>query len=138
MNRAPRRERPAGGQEGAKAAATDYAFGWYDCEPERIGSALHDKLVKRAWLKDSDSGAFGLSEISKETLVNLLSRVAEGALMPGDIAAAVREAAASQRASHSVADDSNASVVRARDLGPNVIGRRLRADEGASIRAVML
>ncbi len=78
------------------------------------------------------------NSLSKETLVNLLSRVAEGALMPGDIAAAVREAAATQRASHSVADDSNASVVRARDLGPNVIGRRLRADEGASIRAVML
>jgi hypothetical protein len=50
---------------GPYKAAEDYAMGWYTKDPERIGNALHDDLVKRT----VDAGA--LPAITKETLVQL-------------------------------------------------------------------
>ncbi|CAD7973093.1 unnamed protein product [Amoebophrya sp. A120] len=50
-----------------RQAAEDYAFGWYLKQPERIGNALHDKLVKRTLEQPNDQ----LKEITKQDLVRL-------------------------------------------------------------------
>jgi hypothetical protein len=50
---------------GPYKAAEDYAMGWYTKDPERIGNALHDELVKRT------VEAEALPAITKATLVQL-------------------------------------------------------------------
>jgi hypothetical protein len=52
-------------EAGPFKAAEDYAMGWYLKQPDRIGNALHDELVKRT--VDGEA----LPAITKATLVQL-------------------------------------------------------------------
>lgn len=55
-------------QAAVRAAATDYAQGWYTGDRERMARALHDDLAKRAMLRDK-SGKRQLDQMDKATLL---------------------------------------------------------------------
>ncbi len=59
----------ASDQEAIKQTALNYANGWYNGSRSQMASALHDKLAKRAYLKNKE-GQRGLHEMNKEALVN--------------------------------------------------------------------
>jgi hypothetical protein len=56
-------------QAAIQVAATDYAEGWYSGDRERMARALHDKLAKRAYLRDKGSRERRLSELDKAALL---------------------------------------------------------------------
>ncbi len=55
-------------QAAIRAAALDYAEGWYAGDRERMARSLHDTLAKRAWLPDREGGR-RLDEVGKEALL---------------------------------------------------------------------
>ena len=59
---------PADAQAAIRAAALDYAQGWYAGDRERMARSLHDTLAKRAWLPDRE-GARRYDAIDKAGLV---------------------------------------------------------------------
>lgn len=46
------------GEDGIRAAALDYAEGWYEGKPERMERALHPDLAKRIVRVDEEGRAF--------------------------------------------------------------------------------
>jgi len=55
-------------QAAIRFAAQDYAQGWYQGDRERMARALHEKLVKRAYLRDAKRQR-QLSELDKVGLL---------------------------------------------------------------------
>lgn len=55
-------------QAAVRAAANDYAQGWYSGDRERMARSLHDDLAKRAYLRDK-SGKRQLDQMDKATLL---------------------------------------------------------------------
>jgi len=47
---------PADDQAAIRAAALDYAEGWYTGDRDRMARSLHETLAKRAWLPDGEGG----------------------------------------------------------------------------------
>ncbi|MDX1571990.1 MAG: nuclear transport factor 2 family protein [Xanthomonadales bacterium] len=52
-----------------KAVALDYAMGWYLADADRMASALHPELAKRALLPNREDGTLVLSHMGKDRLV---------------------------------------------------------------------
>src|SRR5574340_1038521 len=50
-------------------AAMDYELGWYEGDAERICRALHPDLVKRAFLRDRQTGEKRLHQLSRAQMV---------------------------------------------------------------------
>ncbi|MBL8299749.1 MAG: nuclear transport factor 2 family protein [Rhodanobacteraceae bacterium] len=55
-------------QAAVRAAAGDYAQGWYSGDRERMARSLHENLAKRAYLRDK-SGKRQLDQMDKATLL---------------------------------------------------------------------
>lgn len=55
-------------QNAIRAAALDYAEGWYSGDRERMGRSLHEQLAKRAYLPDPQ-GARSLHVMDKTRLL---------------------------------------------------------------------
>lgn len=55
-------------QAAVHAAAADYAQGWYSGDRERMARALHDDLVKRAYLREK-TGARTFKQMDKAALL---------------------------------------------------------------------
>lgn len=53
-----------------RAAALDYAEGWYEGNPDRMGRALHPELVKRIVVSDTATGRSVLQNMGATALVN--------------------------------------------------------------------
>jgi Putative lumazine-binding len=53
-----------------RAAALDYAEGWYEGNPDRMGRALHPELVKRIVVSDTATGRSVLQNMGASALVN--------------------------------------------------------------------
>jgi hypothetical protein len=62
---------PAADQQAIRAAALDYAEGWYHGDHERLARSLHPKLSKRAYLPQREGG-FALDELDKRALIDRL------------------------------------------------------------------
>ncbi len=58
-----------GDQRAIRAAALDYAEGWYNGDRARMERSLHDALAKRAYLPDA-AGQRQLSQMDKATLLS--------------------------------------------------------------------
>ena len=52
-----------------KAAALDYALGWYTADPERMERCLHPRLAKRISYQDPITGRWKIDEMSALQLV---------------------------------------------------------------------
>lgn len=55
---------------GIRAAALDYAEGWYQGNPERMARAVHAELVKRIVVADTATGRSVLQNMGASALVN--------------------------------------------------------------------
>lgn len=55
-------------QAAVRAAANDYAMGWYTGDRDRMARSLHDSLAKRAYLRDK-SGKRQLDQMDKAALL---------------------------------------------------------------------
>jgi len=55
---------------GIRAAALDYAEGWYEGNPDRMARALHPELVKRIVVSDTTTGKSVLQNMGASALVN--------------------------------------------------------------------
>jgi hypothetical protein len=53
-----------------RAAALDYAEGWYEGNADRMGRALHPELVKRIVVRDSTTGKSMVQGMGASVLVN--------------------------------------------------------------------
>src|SRR5918995_2483936 len=53
-----------------RATALDYAEGWYEGNPERMGRALHPELVKRIVVSDTATKRSVLQNMGASALVN--------------------------------------------------------------------
>lgn len=56
-------------QAAIRIAATDYAEGWYSGDRERMQRALHERLAKRAYLREKGSRERRLNELDKAGLL---------------------------------------------------------------------
>jgi hypothetical protein len=55
---------------GIRAAALDYAEGWYEGNPDRMARAVHPELVKRIVVRDTVSGRDMIQGMGATVLVN--------------------------------------------------------------------
>ena len=67
-----------------KAAALDYALGWYTADPERMERCLHPRLAKRISYEDPITGRWSLDEMSSLQLVGG-AREGWGSRTPEDV-----------------------------------------------------
>lgn len=67
---APLRAQTAADSAAIRAAALDYAEGWYEGNAERMGRAVHPELVKRIVVADTATGKSVLQDMGASALVN--------------------------------------------------------------------
>ena len=60
----------AGDSAAIRATALDYAEGWYEGNPERMGRAVHPELVKRIVVSDTATKRSVLQNMGATALVN--------------------------------------------------------------------
>jgi hypothetical protein len=66
----PLRAQTAADSAAIRAAALDYAEGWYEGNAERMGRAVHPELVKRIVVADTATGKSVLENMGASALVN--------------------------------------------------------------------
>ena len=64
-----------------RAAALDYAEGWYERDAERMERCLHPKLVKRHLKSDPQTGQTKIQQLTKEDMVRF-TRQGRGKQVP--------------------------------------------------------
>ena len=69
---------------GIKAAALDYALGWYTADAERMERCLHPRLAKRISFQDPITGRWKLDDMSSLQLVGG-AREGWGSRTPEDV-----------------------------------------------------